>query len=365
MGGARGRLISTEDKHEAIQLISEACSNGARKSKACALLGLSIRTVERWQNDSEDKRKGADKHVSNRLSAEEHELILATMNSKEYRDLSPCQIVPRLADQGIYMASESTMYRLLRAKSQLAHRSLSSPVKHKKPDMHEATGPNEIWSWDITYLPSTVKGIYHFLYMIMDVFSRKIVGWSIHTEQSAEHAANLIQQACLDEQVKRNQLILHSDNGSPMKGATMLARLEMLGVVPSFSRPSVSDDNPFSEALFKTLKYHPTFPVTDKFSTIFDARGWVVKFVSWYNLEHLHSGLKFITPNQRHTGGDREIMKNRHSVYLKAREKHPERWSGKTRDWDLPTLVTLNAYRKKTSSKEVKHPDDGCLKETG
>ena len=150
----------------------------------------------------------------------------------------------------------------------------------------------------------------------------------------------------MDEGVERNQIVLHSDNGSPMKGGTMLAMLEKLGVAPSFSRPSVSDDNPFSVALFKTLKYHPTFPLTDRFETIFDARMWVVKFSQWYNNEHLHSGLKFITPNQRHTGNDKEILTNRHNVYLQAREKNPARWSGSTRNWQLPTVVTLNANKK-------------------
>jgi putative transposase len=184
----------------------------------------------------------------------------------------------------------------------------------------------------------------------MDVYSRKIVGWSIHHEQSAEHAAYLIKQSCLDEGIERKQITLHSDNGTPMKGSTMLAMLEALGVTPSFSRPSVSDDNPFSEALFKTLKYRPNFPITDKFGTIFDERSWVVKFSAWYNDAHMHSGLKFITPNQRHVGNDKVIMKNRHDVYIKAKEKHPERWSKGTRNWQLPTVVTLNANRKKKNS---------------
>jgi len=187
--------------------------------------------------------------------------------------------------------------------------------------------------------------------MIMDVYSRKIVGWTIQYNQSADHAADLIQQACLDEGIERNQVVLHSDNGSPMKGATMLAKLETLGIVPSFSRPSVSDDNPFSEALFKTVKYHPTFPMTQKFETIFDARAWVVKFIRWYNYHHMHSGIKFVTPIQRHTGADNAVMENRHSVYLLAKKRRPERWSGKTRSWELPSVVMLNANKKKTADK--------------
>ena len=332
----------------AIDLIQEACASGARKHKACELLEVSGRTLERWKRQSiTDQRKGAARAVGNKLTDEERELILSTINNTEYRDLPPCQIVPRLADKGLYIASEATIYRILREEKQLAHRGLAKPAKHKKPDVHEATGPNQLWSWDITYLPTQVQGIYFYLYMFMDVYSRKIVGWTIQHNQSADHAANLIQQSCLDEDIQRNQITLHSDNGSPMKAATMLAKLESLGVAPSFSRPSVSDDNPFSEALFKTVKYHPTFPLTDKFKTIIDARAWVVKFSQWYNTNHMHSGLKFVTPVQRHTRVDHAIMENRHIVYLQAKEKHPERWSGKTRNWELPSVVTLNANRKK------------------
>jgi len=343
--------VSPQDRQTAIDLIDEACSNGARKHKACDILEITVRTLERWQKDGViDQRKGADRLIANKLTVAERQVILATVNSTEYRDLPPCQIVPRLADKGIYIASESSIYRILRQERQLAHRGLAKPARHKRPESHEATGSNRLWSWDITYLPSQVRGLYFYLYMIMDVYSRKIVGWSIHHEQSADHAADLIKQSCIDENIERNQVILHSDNGSAMKGSSMLAMLENLGVVPSFSRPSVSDDNPYSEALFKTLKYRPNFPLTDKFETIFDARSWVVQFCKWYNDEHRHSGLKFITPNQRHVGDDKAIMKNRHNVYMQAKEKHPERWSGDTRNWQLPTLITLNANRKKKTT---------------
>lgn len=182
--------------------------------------------------------------------------------------------------------------------------------------------------------------------MIVDIYSRKITGFSVHLHESSEHAANLITQACLDEKISQEQLILHSDNGAPMKGATMLVTLEKLGVIPSFSRPSVSDDNPFSEALFRTVKYHPTFPMLNKFATIIEARQWAEQFVRWYNTKHLHSALKFVTPQQRHSGDDKQIRANRHQVYETAREQHPERWASKTRDWSLPEKVALNPNKK-------------------
>jgi putative transposase len=347
LGGSRGRLVSLEDRKMVIELVNEAHAQGARKCKACELLGITLRTLERWEKDGiVDKRKGAEREVANKLTEEEKKMILATVNNSEYRDLPACQIVPRLADKGIYIASESSIYRILRKEKQLAHRGLTSPAKHKRPKPFEADGSNQLWSWDITFLPSQVSGIYFYLYMIIDVFSRKIVGWSINHAQESGHAANLIYQACLDENINQDQLVLHSDNGKPMKGATMLAMLEKLGVVPSFSRPSVSDDNPFSEALFRTVKYHPTFPITEKFETIFDARSWTIKFVEWYNNVHMHSALKFITPAQRHVRDDIEIMRKRHEVYQIAKENNPARWSRGTRNWELPMTVTLNANRK-------------------
>ena len=227
---------------------------------------------------------------------------------------------------------------------------MSKPAKHKRPAACIADAPNKVWSWDITYLPSQICGQHFYLYMIVDVFSRKIVGWSVHEAESAEHASSLIKQACIDEGVARNQLTLHSDNGSPMKGATMLATLQVLGVMPSFSRPSVSDDNPYSEALFKTVKYHPTFPAIEKFNTIESARKWCVALVSWYNHQHLHSGLKFITPHQRHTGEDKKIMEKRKRIYQAARERRPDRWSGNIRNWKLPSSLTLNPDRKQRIS---------------
>jgi transposase InsO family protein len=311
-----------------------------------------MRTLERWEKEDglSDKRKQAIHAPANKLTEAERDIVLTIANSKEYQDLPPCKIVPMLADEGRYVASESTFYRVLRDENQLTHRQSSRPAKHHKPDAYEATGANQVWSWDISYLPTQVRGLYFYLYMIVDIFSRKIVGWSVHEVESSEHAASLIKQACLDEKINREQIVLHSDNGSSMKGATMLAMLQTLGVLPSFSRPSVSDDNPYSEALFKTLKYHPTFPKWTKFSVINEARVWCEKFVAWYNQSHLHSALKFVTPLQRHDGEDEAIRQKRHLVYQIAKKQNPRRWSGNSRDWSLPKIVTLNPNKKLTQT---------------
>jgi putative transposase len=179
------------------------------------------------------------------------------------------------------------------------------------------------------------------LYMIMDVYSRKIVGWEVCETESAEHASVLFRKTHLREGIAGRVLILHSDNDSPMKGATMLATLEKLGVMPSFSRPSVGNDNPYSESLFKTLKYHPGFP-EKPFDTIEEARQWVAKLQDWFNEVHRHSALKFVTPGQRHRGEDIKILEKRKQLYEAQRSHRPERWSGTTRNWESDQVVFLN-----------------------
>jgi len=329
---------------ELMTLIKEARDSGARQSTACEIIGLSPKTLQRWsQSDSlQDGRIEAKKSPSNKLSELEYQEVIAVSDKPEYADLPPSKIVPTLADNGTYIASESTFYRILRAEKQLQHRQKAKPVRQiKKPKALCATAPNQLYSWDITYLPTQVKGIFLYLYLVMDIFSRKIVGWQVYHNESSAQAADLMTDICLRENIEPYQVVLHSDNGSPMKGATMLATLQQLGVVPSFSRPSVSNDNPYSESLFRTLKYRPEYP-EKPFSNLETARDWVADFVSWYNEEHLHSGIKFVTPDQRHRGEEIEVLNNRDQVYQAGKSRHPERWSGNTRNWEPVKEVYLN-----------------------
>jgi hypothetical protein len=189
---------------------------------------------------------------------------------------------------------------------------------------------------------------------VEDIFSRMIVGWSVEEVESAEHAARLIERACQEQAIARGKLTLHSDNGGPMKGATLLATLERLGVLPSFSRPSVSDDNPYSESLFKTLKYRPSYP-DGAFDGLDEAREWVRRFVQWYNAEHLHSAIRFVTPRSRHLGLDKAILDKRRTVYEQAKRLNPLRWSRQTRNWSPITEVHLNP-KKETVKTQVKIP---------
>jgi putative transposase len=331
-----------------LELIDEARQNGARLRPACGVLGLDPRTLQRWraQGTGRDRRQGPKSEPANKLSPLEREAVLEILVSAEYRDLTPHQIVPRLADEeGRFAGSESTMYRILRQERMDAHREPSRPATHSRPREHQATAPNQVYSWDITYLPTPVRGIFLYLYLMMDVWSRKIVGWAVHDCESGEHASRLFRVVCLEEGINPEGLVLHADNGGPMKGATLSATLDRLGVVSSFSRPSVSNDNPFSESLFRTLKYRPDYPGTP-FASTAEADAWVQSFVLWYNTEHRHSAIRFVTPDQRHKGLDREILEKRHQIYQQAQRRNPHRWSGKTRNWDPVETVTLNQETK-------------------
>lgn len=292
----------------------------------------------------EDLRAGPKSEPKNKFTKAEREAAIQAANAPEYRNLSIKQIVPRLADQGTYVGSESTIYRIAREEGQNAHRAASKPACASKPQEFVATAPNQVWSWDITYLMSPLRGKFFYVYIVIDIFSRKIVAHAVHEEESSLFAAALISAACHREGIEHGQLTIHSDNGAPMKGATLQASLRELGVASSFSRPSVSDDNPFSEANFRTMKYRPDYP-TQPFATLEQARSWVDRFVSWYNFEHLHSAIRFVTPDQRHRGVDGEILAKRTRVYERAQRKNPRRWSGNTRNWSRVETVRLNPSR--------------------
>ena len=286
---------------------------------------------------------------SNKLSKAEAEEVISVSTSKEYMDLPPSQIVPSLADKGKYLASESTFYRILKEKNMLKHRGKSKPKTHEKPAPLVATGPNQIYSWDITYLKSPITGKFYYLYLFMDIWSRKIVGQEVHENEDMNKSSKLIDKICNSENIEKNKLILHSDNGGPMKGATMLATLQRLGIVPSFNRPKVSDDNPYSESLFKTLKYYHKYP-SKPFLSLNDAQVWVNEFVNWYNNKHLHSGIKFVTPTSRHRGEDIAILNRRKITYETAKIRYPNRWSGPTRNWGHDEKVYLNYLQKRNDS---------------
>ena len=349
--GGRGRLTRATHRRKAIELINEAHAAGAGLVNACGEIGISLRTLKRWRQrllgdgDGEDRRQGSCRHVSHRLTAEERQRILLTCNQPLYAALPPSQIVPDLADQGIFIGSESSFYRVLRDHDQVHRRGRARlPQEPRQIPRLRATGANQGWSWDITYLPTSVRGIWLYLYLVIDVWSRKVVAWELDEHEDPAIAADLVSRACLRERISKGRkqpLVLHADNGNAMRAATLESRLEELGVLRSFSRPRVSNDNPYSESLFRTLKYRPDYP-RKPFSSKGQACEWVAAFVDWYNHRHRHSGIKFVTPQQRHDGQATEICRHRSVVYEQARQSHQRRWSRSTRCWRQPEVVWIN-----------------------
>jgi len=344
-------MTAKEERNKVIDCVKEAINNGARKKQACKIIGLTSRTIQRWKiNPDGDKRPEFERVSPRALNDEEKDKIIEVCNSNEYKDMNPNEIVPILAEKGEYYASETTFYRVLRERGLLNHRSESKAASvSNKPEELKATGPNQVWSWDITYLKTSIKGIYYYIYLFMDVWSRMIVGWTVEECENGEIASEIIKQICKEKGIKN--IYLHSDNGGPMKCGTMLSTLQWLGVVPSFSRPHVSNDNPFSESLFKTLKYRPSFP--KQFKSLDEAKAWVETFVQWYNEAHHHSATKYVTPKQRHNGDDISILLKRKETYIAAKNKRPDRWSKDIRNWDRIEEVYLNKTIEEIKIKKI------------
>jgi transposase InsO family protein len=348
-------MISAPDRRQAVALIQEAVQAGARCAPACTVLNLSVRTYQRWVQEGGpvrvDGRPAAPRpEPRNKLSAEERERILAVCHAPEFASLPPSQIVPRLADQGEYLASESSFYRVLRAADEQHHRGRArAPRTPTPPPRHCARRPCEVWSWDITWLPGPVRGQFFYLYLILDLYSRKIVGWEVYERESAEYGAKVLRRAVLAEGCAGQLHVLHADNGSPQKGSTLRATLEALGIAASYSRPRVSDDNAFSEALFRTCKYRPDYP-HGGFDSLEAAREWTLAFVRWYHHAHRHSALRYVTPAERHARRDTAILAAREQVYAAARARHPARWSRGTRNWTPIGEVWLNPVKTPTVS---------------
>jgi transposase InsO family protein len=344
-------LTSPDDRRKALEILDAGMAAGARACKLAELLGVGLTTLQRWRRqfagdgDGLDRRKGSPRLVSHRLTEEERQRILLTCNQPEFAALPPGQIVPILADRGLYIGSERSFYRVLHAHGQAHRRGRARPPQEPRPVPRlRSDGPNQVWSWDITYLPTSVRGVWLYLYLVVDVWSRKVVAWDVAEREDAQIAADLVSRACLREWISRRRpqpLILHADNGNAMRAATLESRLEELGVLRSFSRPRVSNDNPFSESLFRTVKYRPDYP-RRPFHSVEEACSWVVGFVAWYNDQHRHSGIRFVTPAQRHSGQAVAIARQRAAVYERARQQHPRRWSRSTRCWRQPEVVWIN-----------------------
>ncbi len=345
-------MIGLEDRQALARDIHVAHAAGARLMLACEMAGIELRTLQRWKASDgrirPDGRPLAERATpKHALSGAEQAQLLAVANESRFAAVPPARIVPMLADEGIYLASESTFSRVLKAHGQTTHRGRAkAPKQRRPPTTHIATEPRQVWCWDMTYLPAKVQGRWFHLYLILDLYSRKIVGWEVHDSDHADHAAHLVRRTALAEGIAAlsSKPVLHGDNGSTLKATTVLSMLNWLGVKPSYSRPRVSDDNAYAESLFRTAKYRPEFPANG-FAELGDARAWAGSFVHWYNVDHRHSGIRYVSPSQRHAGEDLAILAARHALYASARELNPARWTGNTRNWTPISAVTLNPER--------------------
>jgi len=322
---------------------------------ACQALEVSRASLYRkWSQAKapvqETKQRAKPSHA---LSEEERQAVLDVLHCERFVDKAPQEIYSCLLDEEIYLCSISTMYRILRSEGEVRERrnQLRHP-KYKKPELL-ATGPNQVWSWDITKLKGPVKWTYFYLYVILDIFSRYVVGWMVAHRESAQLAKRLMSESCRKQQIEEGQLTIHSDRGPSMKSKAVALMLSDLGVTKTHSRPYVSDDNPFSESQFKTLKYRPEFP--ELFGCIQDARSFCSPFFQWYNQEHYHSGVAMLTPEIVHYGQSAQIIEKRSQTLLTAYGTHPERFRGKIpTPTQLPKAVWINppSFKKSEEKKD-------------
>jgi len=308
---------------------------------ACELLGVKRATLYRRRSPQPTRPRTPRRPSPRALSEPERKQVLDVLHSERFSDVAPGEVVATLLDEGTYLASERTMYRILAAQGESRERrnQLVHPA-HRRPELL-ATKPNQLWTWDITKLLGPAKWTYYYLYVILDVFSRYAVGWMIAERELAVLAQRLIKETIAKQTVESNKLTIHADRGSSMTSKPVALLLADLGVTKSHSRPHVSNDNCYSESQFKTLKYHPGFP--DRFGSIQDARAFCVPFFDWYNRAHRHSGIGMMTPEAMHYGWAKELQSRRAAVLRGAYERHPERFPrGVPRPWKLPTAAWIN-----------------------
>jgi putative transposase len=322
--------------------------------RACAAIGYSRATWHRHRKPTQRQNWPRAKFCcAMKLSPEERAGFLHTAHSPEFVDKSPPQIYFSLLDAGCYICSIRTMYRILADEGELKERrnQLSRP-RYRRPELL-ATGPNQLWSWDITKLRGPGKGTYFFLYVVIDVYSRYVVGWLVAFRESEELAARLLESTFAKHDIQPGQLTVHADRGACMTSNSIVTLLEQLQVHRTHSRPCVSDDNPYSEAHFRTLKYRPDYP--DRFGSLEDARAYARELFAWYNHEHYHSGICWLRPYELHYGHAERILATRHNTLMSFYRLTPERFRrGPPRLYQLPRQVWINQpYRTESTQADL------------
>ena len=322
---------------EILEFFANAKNENVSERTLCKHIAVTARTLQNWRkNGLTDKRKGSVRHVPHRLSEEEAQSIYDIANSQRFADQKPENIVAILATEGTYIASASTLYRILRKRKALQHRQeTKKPIRSQYHKWLPVTGPNQVFTWDITWLKTDVVGLFKYAYNVMDVYDRSLVGWTIEENESDEHAHRLFARIIRD--LKVSPLIVHADNGNPMRGVSLGAMLDSLNISRSYSRPRCSNDNAHIESFHKTLKYTVGYPAF--FTSLLHARTWYANFIAWYNNDHLHSGLDYVTPNQVRTGKADQIFQNRNRTIAEAQKRNPLRWrTGKIRTYTLKPI---------------------------
>jgi len=319
-------------------------------SPACKALGVSRATF--YRHAAPPKWPPSPPRRSpRRLSDEERQAVLDHLHSERFMDQAPSEVYATLLDEGTYCCSERTMYRILAENGAVRERrnQLRHP-RYAKPELL-ATGPNQVWSWDITKLRGPVKWTYFYLYVIMDIFSRYITGWMLARRESAALAKRLIGESCEKQDIVEGQLTLHADRGPSMSSKTVAQLLADLGTTKSHSRPHVSNDNPFSESQFKTMKYRPEFP--GRFGSFEDGLAFCRRFFHWYNTEHHHGGIGLLTPETVHFGLAEEVIRKRNLTLMAAKMAHPERFvNGLPAAPRLPSAAWINPPRREEDAQQ-------------
>lgn len=331
--------MSPVERCELIALIDEALAAGARQFRACEVIGLDERRLRRWRLSDGDGRTGGYRATDQALTEAEKDLIVEAMGAEDLCNLPPKQAFHRLMDRGVYLCSYTTFLRVLKERKLVqSKRKQTRTGRGKRPEL-VATAPNQVWCWDISWLESPVIGKYFFLYMIIDMYSRKVVGWGVAAQESGALARKIFARALEAEGVCANQLIVHADNGKPMRSRTLLSLFELLAVTASFGRPHTSNDNAYAESLFATFKGRVAYP--EHFCSLASAREYCAAFFQWYNTEHLHSGLDYVTPIQVHSGAHREVFAQRNAQRKEHRRLHPQRYGGRAKVYAVEETVRL------------------------
>lgn len=324
-------------RKEIIQAIDEAVKDGAHQFKACDAIGLCQRRLRRWRKREVDLRKGGYRALRQKLSQEETQAIVVALEAPETANLPIKTLHARHMDTGVCLASASTFRRIC-AKRNLRPKAVLSKPRAKRPILL-AFAPNQVWCWDITWLESKVKGSYFYLYMIIDMYSRKVVGWDVFAKEDSSMARELFARTLVSEGLLAGQVTVHADNGKPMRGKKLRALFERMQIKASYSRPHTSNDNAFAESLFATFKGRASMP--EYFGNIESANGYCESFFHWYNHVHLHSSLDFVTPQNVHEGLHLAIYAKRNASLAENRIAHPSRHGGKAKVYAMETEVRL------------------------